>query len=63
MKIKLQLNGENADVETDSEMFDAEYEIEMELDEKNLKKLENLLDRMVDDTGNTFFNWHYKLIA
>jgi hypothetical protein len=44
-------------------MFDAEYEVEMELDEKNLQKLENLLERMIEDSGGTFFNWHYKLIA
>lgn len=62
MKIKLQLNGENKDTDIsnyDAEMVDSQFEVQFEIDEKNLEILENLLDYVIDDGGNLF---NYSLI-
>jgi hypothetical protein len=67
MKIKLQVNGESMTGQNIEDlekygMNDSEYEIDMEIGKIGLETLEDLLDRMVEESqksgAETFFNWH-----
>ena len=63
MKIKLQINGESTmgkaieDLEKYG-MKDSEYEVDMEISNKGLEILENMLDRLLDTAPQAFFNYH-----
>lgn len=66
MKYKIQINGENTEPyrvgNNDIDMFNSEYEFEIEAKQKDLVTLESVLQRAIDDNKSIFNYSIYKII-
>jgi len=60
MKYLIQINGENPALTGETEkMFDCEYEFVVEVTNKNLNTLQDVLDRAIDSPDCDLFNYQF----